>query len=190
MSSPTLRSLLQLPSDPAPLSKSALILIDCQNTYREGIMQLEGVEPALAECSRLLARARPRSTEPEIFVSYSHADEPFARRLVTDLKKRKFNVWLDVFDIQSGASWARQIGEALDTCRLMLLILSPDSMVSENVEDEWNYYLDKQKMIVPVLYRPCDIPYRLHKLHYIDFDESAYDEALARLVTDLQARLA
>ncbi len=35
-----------------------LVLIDCQNTYREGIMQLEGVEPALAECARLLQRAR------------------------------------------------------------------------------------------------------------------------------------
>jgi nicotinamidase-related amidase len=56
--SPTLRSLLQLPTEPEPLSKSALILIDCQNTYREGIMQLEGVEAALKECAALLRRAR------------------------------------------------------------------------------------------------------------------------------------
>ena len=69
MSSPTLRSLLQLPCEPAPLSKSALILIDCQQTYREGIMQLEGVEPALAECSRLLARARAAGT-PVIHIQH------------------------------------------------------------------------------------------------------------------------
>ncbi|WP_072392178.1 cysteine hydrolase family protein [Hyphomicrobium sp. CS1GBMeth3] len=55
---PTLRSLLALPDTPAPLSQSALVLIDCQNTYREGVMQLEGVEPALAECAKLLKRAR------------------------------------------------------------------------------------------------------------------------------------
>jgi nicotinamidase-related amidase len=48
--------------DPPPLSKSALILIDCQNTYREGVMQLDGVEPALRECSILLARARSGGT--------------------------------------------------------------------------------------------------------------------------------
>jgi hypothetical protein len=48
---PTLRSLLALPDTPASLAKSALVLIDCQNTYREGIMQLEGVEPALKECA-------------------------------------------------------------------------------------------------------------------------------------------
>lgn len=69
MSSPTLRSLLQLPTEPAPLSKSALILIDCQQTYREGVMQLEGVEPALAECSRLLARARAAGT-PVIHIQH------------------------------------------------------------------------------------------------------------------------
>ena len=51
---PTLRSLLALPDTPAGLSKSALVLIDCQQTYREGIMQLEGVEPALKECATLL----------------------------------------------------------------------------------------------------------------------------------------
>lgn len=55
---PTLRSLLALPDTPASLAKSALVLIDCQNTYREGIMQLEGVEPALKECATLLKRAR------------------------------------------------------------------------------------------------------------------------------------
>ncbi len=58
MTSPTLRSLLAMPVEPAPLSKSTLILIDCQNTYREGVMQLEGVEPALEECAKLLDRAR------------------------------------------------------------------------------------------------------------------------------------
>jgi len=59
---PTLRSLLALPDTPAPLSKSALIMIDCQNTYREGIMQLEGVETALKECAALLQRARDAGT--------------------------------------------------------------------------------------------------------------------------------
>ncbi|WBT36721.1 MULTISPECIES: cysteine hydrolase family protein [Hyphomicrobium] len=66
---PTLRSLLALPDTPAPLSQSALVLIDCQNTYREGIMQLEGVEPALAQCAKLLKRARD-SGAPVIHIQH------------------------------------------------------------------------------------------------------------------------
>ncbi len=54
----TLRDLAGLPSQPAALNDAALVLIDCQNTYREGTMQLSGVEDALAEASRLLVRAR------------------------------------------------------------------------------------------------------------------------------------
>ena len=33
-------------------------MIDCQNTYRRGVMQLEGAEDAFAEAARMLARAR------------------------------------------------------------------------------------------------------------------------------------
>jgi nicotinamidase-related amidase len=56
--SKTLREVAGLGHTPTTIGKSALILIDCQNTYREGIMQLEGVEPALVECQTLLKRFR------------------------------------------------------------------------------------------------------------------------------------
>lgn len=59
MSTPfTLRTLSEMPATPPPLSESALILVDCQNTYREGTMALEGVEAALEQCRGLLERAR------------------------------------------------------------------------------------------------------------------------------------
>ena len=54
----TLRGLLGLGDEPAALPDSALIMIDCQNTYRRGVMQLDGAEDAFAEAARLLARAR------------------------------------------------------------------------------------------------------------------------------------
>ena len=56
--SKTLREITGMGHIPTTIGKSALVLIDCQNTYREGIMQLEGVEPALLECQRLLQRFR------------------------------------------------------------------------------------------------------------------------------------
>lgn len=56
--SKTLRDIAGLDNSPTTIGNSALVLIDCQNTYREGIMQLEGVEPALVQCQKLLARYR------------------------------------------------------------------------------------------------------------------------------------
>ncbi|HJU70779.1 MAG TPA: cysteine hydrolase family protein [Paucimonas sp.] len=54
----TLRNIAGLPGVPTDLNQSALVMIDCQNTYREGVMKLNGVEAALDEAGRLLDRAR------------------------------------------------------------------------------------------------------------------------------------
>jgi nicotinamidase-related amidase len=54
----TLRSLGGLPSTPAGLAESTLIMIDCQNTYTRGVMELDGVAAALDEAAKLLERAR------------------------------------------------------------------------------------------------------------------------------------
>jgi nicotinamidase-related amidase len=54
----TLRGLSGLGAEPAGLAGSALLMIDLQNTYLNGVMRLENVEPAIAEARGLLARAR------------------------------------------------------------------------------------------------------------------------------------
>jgi len=54
----TLRALAGLPLTPVSLADSALVLIDCQNTYTGGVLELEGVQPALDEAAALLDRAR------------------------------------------------------------------------------------------------------------------------------------
>jgi nicotinamidase-related amidase len=54
----TLRALAGLPLQPPSLAASTLVLIDCQNTYTRGVMELEGVQAALDEAAALLERAR------------------------------------------------------------------------------------------------------------------------------------
>ena len=54
----SLRDIVGLGHTPAKLGDSALIMIDCQNTYRTGVMQLTDVEQAIVEAKKLLQRAR------------------------------------------------------------------------------------------------------------------------------------
>jgi len=58
MASTTLRELTGQPSEPSALKDAALIMIDCQNTYTEGVMKLEGADDALVEAKKLLDAAR------------------------------------------------------------------------------------------------------------------------------------
>ncbi|MFC7307815.1 isochorismatase family protein [Streptomyces monticola] len=60
--SKTLRDISGLDSQLPKLADSTLILIDFQNTYRTGVMALEGAEEALAAGARLLAAARAQGT--------------------------------------------------------------------------------------------------------------------------------
>ncbi|MGW4686403.1 isochorismatase family protein [Streptomyces sp. NPDC004244] len=53
-----LRDVIGLDSRLPRLADTALVLIDFQNTYRSGVMALEGAGPALAAGARLLAAAR------------------------------------------------------------------------------------------------------------------------------------
>ncbi|WP_432082479.1 cysteine hydrolase family protein [Streptomyces sp. WAC 04229] len=54
----TLRQLNGLDDTPAKLAGSTLVLIDYQNTYTTGVMELDGWQDALDAGARLLARAR------------------------------------------------------------------------------------------------------------------------------------
>jgi len=56
--SQTLRDITGMGYQPADLKDSALVLIDIQNTYRRGLMQLTNVEPAILEAQKLLKLAR------------------------------------------------------------------------------------------------------------------------------------
>ncbi|MED5816559.1 cysteine hydrolase family protein [Mycolicibacterium sp. 050232] len=73
MSRPTLRELASLPAAPARLADSTLILIDCQNTYTQGIMELDGVQAALEQTAQLLDRARSAGIP---IIHIQHSDGP------------------------------------------------------------------------------------------------------------------
>jgi nicotinamidase-related amidase len=54
----SLRQLTGLPDTPAPWAEQTLVLIDCQNTYTQGVLELDGVQKALDAVEELLDQAR------------------------------------------------------------------------------------------------------------------------------------
>ncbi|MBQ1107427.1 isochorismatase family protein [Streptomyces anulatus] len=63
MSRTTLRELNGFDATPAALAGSTLILVDYQNTYTRGVMELDGWQDSLDAAARLLARAREAGTK-------------------------------------------------------------------------------------------------------------------------------
>ncbi|MEG9551806.1 MULTISPECIES: cysteine hydrolase family protein [Streptomyces griseus group] len=63
MSRTTLRELNGFDATPATLTGSTLILIDLQNTYTRGVMELNGWQASLDAAAQLLERAREAGTK-------------------------------------------------------------------------------------------------------------------------------
>jgi hypothetical protein len=132
----------------------------------------------------------PAKADREItFVSYSRDDwSGFVSKLVKRLRSNGEEVWVDQDYIRAGEDWRDAIGQALDICDTLLLVLSPNSMASKTVKSEYRYFLDQEKRVVPLLSAPLDkLPFDISRINYINFccEESAmpFDrlfDALAR----------
>ena len=118
---------------------------------------------------------------PLAFFSYSRHDQEFVLKLAKDLRAGGAAVWLDQLDIRAGEKWDTAVGKALANCPRMLLVLSPASVDSDNVMDEVSFALEKHKLVIPVLYRDCEIPFRLRRVQYIDA-RTEYDRSLHELL--------
>ncbi len=57
----SLRAVVGLSDKPAHIENSALVMIDCQNTYTRGVMKLTGIDEALLEAEKLLNIAREKN---------------------------------------------------------------------------------------------------------------------------------
>lgn len=125
-------------------------------------------------------RKKEKQDKPsQIYISYSRRDQDIAKRLSQDLTASGTQVWLDVASIRAGERWDRSIQEAMTNSDVLLLLVSPDSMASNNVADEWNYFLDQGKPVIPVLVRPAEMHFRLRRSQYVDAtDPTQYQNAL------------
>lgn len=121
----------------------------------------------------------------QLFMSYSRVDKVFATRLADDLTAAGYNVWFDLRSIPSGAKWDLEVQRGLETSDVMLVLLSPTAAASDNVQDEWSYFISKGRRILPLLIQPTDVPFRLSRRQRIDFVGKPYDAAFTELLNAL-----
>jgi hypothetical protein len=120
------------------------------------------------------------------FFSYSRQNSEFVIKLATDLKNAKVNVWLDQTDIVPGSRWDDSIQNALNESRGLLVVLSGDSVQSQNVMDEVSFAISNGKRIVPLMIESCSVPFRLDRYQRIDFTGD-YNTAFQQLLKTLNA---
>lgn len=123
------------------------------------------------ENASLLKELAPNANT--LFISYDHGDwDDYVLPLATKLEAEGFNVWIDRRQILPGEDWRDKVYEALKSCPIMLLFVSPDSVNSPDVRREYRYFLHEHKPLIPIMCRSTrHLPPDLLSIQYILYDQ-------------------
>ncbi|MDX2136919.1 MAG: SUMF1/EgtB/PvdO family nonheme iron enzyme [Chloroflexota bacterium] len=124
------------------------------------------------------------------FISYKREDQPFAERLWQLLGEWGHEPWLDVKNLDSGitrdsSTWIDGVHNGLKQSAVVIGVLTPESLKSQNVRDEWYWARNTSRRILFLRLRPFDpedVPPPFAETDYIDLvtDERAGFERLQR----------
>lgn len=129
----------------------------------------------------------------KIFLSHSHADKPFARKLAASLRSAGHGVWIDEAEINIGDSLVEKIREGLDQVDFVAAILSRASINSPWVTRELDIASNREieegrALVLPLLVEKVELPGFLKGKFYGDFtDEGQYGKMVELLLRKLGA---
>jgi hypothetical protein len=117
-----------------------------------------------------------------IFISYSKKDSDFAYKLADDLSRVGFKIWIDR-SIGGGEKWRETIESNLKVSREVIIIVSPNSMVSDWVRHEGSLAYGWGKKLYPILIAPVQsLPPWLEEYQWVSFVNTPHNLAFDTLV--------
>jgi WD40 repeat protein len=137
------------------------------------------------------ADASSRSTDA--FISYSRRDGEFVDRLVTGLRERGKQVWLDTGSISDAEVFPDAIRRAIESSEAFVFVISPASVASAFCEQEVGYASELGKRIVPLVRVPVPdekLPQVIRERNWIPAtDDQALDGVVDRTVAAVDTDL-
>lgn len=127
----------------------------------------------------------------DVFISYSTKDAIAAKAACAALEAAKIRCWMAPRDIVPGARWGASIVQAINQCRVMVLIFSGNANESTQVQREVDQAFGKGKAVVPLRIedvKPADdLAYYLDTVHWLDALTRPLENNLEKLVVTIAA---
>jgi hypothetical protein len=131
-------------------------------------------------------RPAPGVPKHDAFVSYSTADKPVADAIVSRLEQAGIRCWIAPRDVIPGMVWAEAIIEAIDTSRLMVVVLSGAANQSRQVIREVERAVAHGVVVIPFRIESIlptgAMAYYLGSEHWLDALTPPLESHIAQLV--------
>jgi TolB-like protein len=125
----------------------------------------------------------------EVFVSYARVNRERVVQLVERMRSAGVGVWIDEGGIHGASLWGQEIVDAIESSKVMVLMLSDASITSDNVVKELSIASEDKKPILPVYLHQAVIPksmrYQLAGIQHIEYFEGNEDAAFRSMCVAL-----
>jgi TolB-like protein len=129
------------------------------------------------------------STAP-VFISYASQDVAIADNIRAALEAAGILCWIAPRDVRAGQSYAAAIVEAINSCRMLLLVLSQAAIDSPHVLREVERASSKRRPVLPVRIDdarlPPDLEYFLSANQWLDACGRPIEQMLAAVVASVR----
>jgi hypothetical protein len=130
----------------------------------------------------------------DAFISYSHNDKPAADAACAKLEGQGVRCWIAPRDIRAGGEYGAAIVDAIDHCRVMILIFSSSANESPQILREIERAVSRGVPVVPLRIEAVSptksMAYFLGAIHWLDAFALPLDRHLQQLAETVGAMIA
>jgi len=127
-----------------------------------------------------------------VFISYASQDAADASRICSALEKARLPCWIAPRDVRAGQPYAAAIVEAINACRMMVLVLTKSAIDSPHVLREVERASSKKRPVLSIRLDAApllpELEYFLSANQWLEAASSSLDSVLPALIDSVRAR--
>jgi Flp pilus assembly protein TadD len=129
----------------------------------------------------------------DVFVSYASADKTVADAVCATLESRGVRCWIAPRDVEPGMAYGEAIIDAIQGCRVMVLVFSSKANASTHIPKEIERAVSKGASVIPFRIEDVkpgkSLDYFIGNVHWLDAMSPPLENHLQRLAKNIQSLL-
>jgi len=124
----------------------------------------------------------------QVLITYDRNDwERIVAPLVDTLYDAKIGAWVDQYLIEGSSDWLVATEQARRECWLLVVVVSPGAMRSEQVKRNWRHFHNREKPILLLIHQPVErMPIGARRLYRVQYNPAVPEASFNQLIKEIK----